>query len=81
MNKLSLHYTIRSSVHSFNVWYYIYTTMDIQVPGWQLSMIVGAGTFAGMSLYNRFTQDPEEINSTAYLMKSSAIADITVLIA
>lgn len=53
---------------------------QIQIPGWQLSLIVGAGTFAGLSLYNRFTQDPEEINSNTYLLKGSAISSIVVLI-
>ena len=54
--------------------------MDGQIPGWQLSIIVGAGTFAGLSLYNRFTQDPEEINSNPYLMKASGISAIAVLV-
>lgn len=55
--------------------------MNIQIPGWQLSMIVGAGTFAGLSMYNRVTQDPDEINSNSYLAKAAAVSAITVLIA
>lgn len=55
--------------------------MDGQIPGWQLSLIVGSGTFAGLSLYNRFTQDPEEINSKSYLLKASAVSSIIVLVA
>ena len=53
---------------------------QIQIPGWQLSILVGGGTFFGVSLYNRFTQDPEEINSNTYLLKASAISSIAVLI-
>ena len=54
--------------------------MDSQLPTWQLSLIVGSGTFAGLSLYNRFTHDPEEINSNKYMMKASAIVAIVLLI-
>lgn len=53
---------------------------NIQIPGWQLSIIVGAGTFAGLSLYNRFTQDPDEINSNEYLLKAAAVSSISVLV-
>lgn len=55
--------------------------MDIQIQGWQLSMIVGSGTFAGLSLYNRFTQDPDEINTNSYMLKASTISAIIVIIA
>ena len=51
-----------------------------QLPPWKLSLFVGSGTFAGLSLYNRFTQDPEEINSNTYILKASVIAAIVVLI-
>ena len=52
----------------------------MDVPAWQLSLIIGAGTFAGLSLYNKFTQDPDELNSNKYLMKASFISSIIVLI-
>ena len=52
----------------------------MQIPGLELSIFVGMGTFAGLSIYNKFTQDIEEINSNKYLLKASVISSIVVLI-
>ena len=50
----------------------------MQIPGLESSILIGMGTFAGLSLYNRFTQDPEEINSNSYLLKASIISSIII---
>ena len=50
------------------------------LPAWQLSLLIGGGTFAGLSFYNRVTQDPEEINKTPYMLKASAITSLIALV-
>ncbi len=49
------------------------------LPSWQMGLIIGGGTYAGMALYNRITHYPNEINTNTYLLKIGCVATVMSL--
>ena len=45
-----------------------------------MSALVGSLVFLCLSIYNKTTKDPEEVNSNAYMIKASLISAVAVLI-